>query len=290
MRLYSVVAALSCAMMLGAFAQESGKPPAKPDEKPNQQKAEKPKKNKSKDEKPKPKEDPNAPGQPWADMQYGSIISATFETRPGGGQFANKAVAIQLGTPEHRAAVIFDTDLCRYASAWTGEFLNLHNVGFDGAHGPMPSPRGEILWAVNGQRPGASLSEDFTDPRPSAVPYGPLPRDQWPRYKGLYRKGDRVIVKYSIGDCEILEMPSLGEGAAPVIIRDLRIGPSSKPINLLVAEADADPQPSTQPSAGPTTQPLHAAALGDRQAKLKTAGGLTYLAVPAHSKPIQLSL
>src|SRR4051794_20970334 len=117
-RLHYMVAALSCAMMIGAFAQDSSKPPVKADEKPKPQKADKPRKDKSKDEKPKPKEDPNAPGQPWADMQYGSIISATFETRPGGGQFANKGVAIQLGTPEHRAAVIFDTDLCRYASAW----------------------------------------------------------------------------------------------------------------------------------------------------------------------------
>jgi hypothetical protein len=290
MRLHFLLGAVSCAILLGALAQDAAKAPGKPDEQPKQQKPneEKPKQDKPKQQ--KPKEDPNAPGQPWADMQYGSIISATFETRPGGGQFANKGVAIQLGTPEHRGAVIFDTDLCRYSSAWTGEFLNLHNVAFDGAHGPMPSPRGDILWAVKGQRPGASLSEDFADPRPTAAPYGPLPREQWPRYKGLYRNGERVIVKYSIGDCDILETPSLGEGEKPVIIRDLRIGPAKEPINILVAEDDADPQPSTQPTTEPTPQPLHAAVLGDRQAKLKTVNGLTYLAVPAHTKPIQLSI
>jgi sugar lactone lactonase YvrE len=121
------------------------------------------------------------------------------------------------------------------SAAWTGGFLQLKGVAFDGAHGPNPQVGGNVHvmtspgpgWA----RPGTT---DFKDPR--AKPFGPLPKD-WMHYKGLYRSGDRVIFSYSVGAMDVLESPGIeGIGDASLFTRTFRLGPATQSHTLLVGD------------------------------------------------------
>src|SRR5262245_11366915 len=57
-----------------------------------------------------------------------ACIGAPF---PGPKNDANKGIAIKL---DNNAYVCFDTDLLRMAFGWTGKYLNLQGVAFDGMH------------------------------------------------------------------------------------------------------------------------------------------------------------
>jgi fibro-slime domain-containing protein len=118
----------------------------------------------------------------WAVMDCGPFLSATVGAAKPTGNVANKGIAIKLG--EGDAGMLFDTDLVRMAAGWTGGFLKLQGVAFDGAHGPHPQAAGEIRFGTS-QTPGWARpgTKDFGDPR--TEPFGPLPR-QWSRYRGLY--------------------------------------------------------------------------------------------------------
>src|SRR5439155_25494558 len=70
-------------------------------------------------------------------------------------------------------------------------------------------------------------------------PYGPLPR-RWAHYKGLYHFGNQVILSYTVGDVEVLEMPGIARAASePVFTRMLNVGPHGKPMVLQVAKDSA---------------------------------------------------
>src|SRR5690349_24822541 len=64
--------------------------------------------------KPKPKPDPYREKlkeeQPWAKMEYGSLISATINAKWPEQNFAYKGIAIRLGDAESPAGMCFDTD------------------------------------------------------------------------------------------------------------------------------------------------------------------------------------
>jgi hypothetical protein len=156
-------------------------------------------------QKPRPKDRPvdDDTPQKWNQMQYGSLLSATFENRRESGDFTNKGIAITCSL-NPQARIIFDTELLRYSAAWTDGYIYYTNVAFDGRHGDMPSPRGNIVWAAKGQQRGVSLDGKFNDPR--EVPYGTLPREMG-HYKGLFRNGRDVILSYTVGDCDILDKP-----------------------------------------------------------------------------------
>src|SRR3954452_3808268 len=64
-----------------------------------------------------PKEKPPEGSQRWAQMQYGSLLSATFENRQGSKEFTHKGIAITCSV-NPQARVIFDTELLRYTAGW----------------------------------------------------------------------------------------------------------------------------------------------------------------------------
>ena len=78
----------------------------------------------------------------------------------------------------------------------------------------------------------------FEDPRFRARDgraFGPLPKE-WANYKGLYHHGDKVIISYSVGSAEILEL--LGNeihGEHTLFTRTLNISPSSSILKMKVA-------------------------------------------------------
>jgi hypothetical protein len=179
---------------------------------------------------------------PWGRMDYGPFLSHTITAAQPADNTALKGVAIKLDGG--RAGVLFDTGLLRYSAAWTGGFLKLRGVAFDGDHGPNPEVAGKISVAT-GVSPGWARGGSFADPRPR--PFGPLPRD-WARYKGLYRHGDKVVLSYTVGATDVLELPGVeGAGDDAVFTRTLRIGATDQPMRLLVAEMDGGATPAAEP-------------------------------------------
>ena len=111
---------------------------------------------------------------PWGRMDYGPFLSHTIGSPQPANNMTLKGVAVKLDGG--KAGVLFDTQLLRMSAAWTGGFLKLTGVAFDGNHGPSPEVAGDLHLSTSPgpgwARPGTT---DFKDPR--AKPFGPLPKD-----------------------------------------------------------------------------------------------------------------
>lgn len=237
----------------------------------------------------------------WDEMDYGRFLSATFAnpqgqtTLEGKGCVANKGVAAKLGK-DAQAAILFDTECVRMAGGWTGGWVKLKGVAFDGGHGPNPGPieGANVYFQTN---PGPVWSKDgtFSDPRklpagPGAakVPLGPLPRD-WAKYRGLYLHGDRVVFAYSVGTAELLESGDVARsGDTDVLTRTFNVvsaGAASSVIlaegqNGAVAKVDGDIATTT----GDTKEPDKIVVITTQQApagsQLITEGARVILKLP----------
>jgi hypothetical protein len=177
-------------------------------------------------------------GERFDKMDYGPFFSATIQVSEN--NVANKGIAIKLGNNDE-ATVCFDTELLRYAGGWTGGFLDNHGVVFDGTHGVNPGPDGEVIFqtpAVPGCALGGVDESQFKDPR--AKPFGPLDRARG-HYKGLYLHDQNVVLSYSVGGCDVLEMPGYSKiGQTPVFTRTFRLSPGDKPLTILLHEVPQD--------------------------------------------------
>ena len=166
-------------------------------------------------------------GQPWQAMDYGPFLTASIEAPEPRTNIAYKGIAINLGANfggEHNEAVIFDTDLLRYSAGWTGDFVALKGVVFDGEHWAYPHIAGPQVFG-NPTAPGWASGGNFNDPR--AAPYGPLPR-AWAHWQGLYLHGKQVVLAYSVGAMSVLEIPALERsGQCAVFVRTLNLSPSA---------------------------------------------------------------
>lgn len=143
---------------------------------------------------------------PWLDMNYGPFVSTAISVEDG--NIIHKGIVIPLTEDINGGAVVFDTDLLRYAAGWINGFIDFEGVVYNGTHGTFPSTVGDVIWS-NPVRPGCGSDRNLEDPRDR--PFGLLPKD-WAQWKGLYLHQDRVILSYTIGDRKILEMPGLEQG------------------------------------------------------------------------------
>ncbi len=164
-------------------------------------------------------------------MDYGPFLSATYRL-----QWPQKNLALRgVAVPFADGGVIFDTELLRYAGAWTGGFIKMEGVVFNGAHGTNPSPAGTQVLGTK-PTPGWAKGGDWKDPRP--IPHGPLPRN-WARFKGMYRTDDGVIFSYTVGDCQVLDMPTHEtHGAVKLFCRTLNLKASAQALTMVVADVD----------------------------------------------------
>lgn len=170
-------------------------------------------------------------------MDFGPCLMTTFD---GGGLCGTteKGLVIRLG--DH-GAVSFDTELLRMSVAWTDGWLRLRGTAYDGSHGPFPARRGRKL-AETSPGPGWSRDGSFTDPR--SIPHGPLP-SAWGQYGGHSRVGEDIVIDYRFGDMNVREMYGIGDGAIPMLLRTLELGPSKLPQQMIVLE-----KPGSEGSAG----------------------------------------
>lgn len=156
----------------------------------------------------------------------------------------SRCLALILGRD---AYACFDTEMLRWAAAWTGEFIPLEGV----AHKSYPEFLGrnrkmsyltESPHLVTGLYPGWNVGEPLiTDPRkPSPHPdepsWGPLPQEEW-RWNGVYLTNDKPVLSYSVGNVEIHEVPgSIESGANTVFTRTINIQNPDKELSVIAAE------------------------------------------------------
>jgi putative heme-binding domain-containing protein len=181
----------------------------------------------------------------WEQMDYGHNLVATYEVGTDRSNFAYKGNAIRLdpgpgGVSQGRDWMIFDYDTLRMAGAWSGQgFTDWNGINFNGRHGIHPRVAGQVQVA-NPTGPGWANPSDgtFTDVRLRGRDdraYGPLPRE-WAHYKGMYYHGQRVVVSYTVGDTQILEMPGLAMvDDTPVFTRTFNIESRASELTLRVA-------------------------------------------------------
>ncbi len=208
------------------------------------------------------------PYQPWAEMDYGRFFIHTYELANSGDpprgistgrsplpnedfrdvNFAYKGIAIRLdsgegGVAAGNAFVLFDHDLLRLAGFWTGEgFIDYEDILLNDRHNIFPRTVGAIQFE-NPITPGWANPEthSFEDPRFVAVDgrrFGPLPR-AWAHYKGLYYHGDRVVIKYTVGETDVLESYDLEAGGeSPVVSRSLTLSDVNATLRVRIAPDD----------------------------------------------------
>ena len=184
-----------------------------------------------------------AQDQPWLHMDYGPVISASVTVREPddpradkepGTNVSYKSHAIMLGEGR-RAGVIFDTELLRMAAGWNGPQYVLTGTVYDWKHGPHPHLDGEPVFETP-VAPGWARDETFSDPRQER--FGPLPAD-WAKYKGRYMFGDKVVLRYSVGGTDVLEMPGMqSDWGVDALSRTFEVGPTREELLLEVAAAE----------------------------------------------------
>lgn len=186
--------------------------------------------------------------EPWVAMDYGSCLLATIEAGPHLSNVAYKGIAVRLdpgqrGVSRGRAWVLYEHDTLRLAAAWTGPgFIDWNGINFNGRHQVHPRIAGKVHVANDDgpgwTNPGNPGAEDGRIVGRDGRRYGPMPR-AWAHYRGLYRHGDRVVLAYTVGTTDILEMPGLetdpAQPGVPIFVRTLEIGPSTVELSMCVA-------------------------------------------------------
>lgn len=199
--------------------------------------------------------------EPWSTMDYGSSLVHTYQVPGDKSNFAYKGIAIRLdpgpgGVSRGNQWMVFDTDTLRAAAGWTNQaapkqannFIDWRSIQFNGEHGIHPTIVGRIAFANSTGpgwgSPGGPSDNTFKDDQRvlgrDGKRYGPLPRD-WGQFKGMYYHGQNVIIRYTVGHTEILELPRLHQPdrGAPLLFRTFNIGPREHELILQVAEVPA---------------------------------------------------
>jgi hypothetical protein len=229
--------------------------------------------------------------RPWAEMDYGPSLTASYEVPGCELNLAYKGIAIRLdpgpgGVARGRAWVLYEHDTLRLAAAWTGSgFIDWQGVMLDGRHEIHPRLIGRVDVA-NPIGPGWADPRNgrhtFDEPRlrgRDSRPYGPLPRT-WAHFRGLYRHGDRVILSSWVGQAEVLELPGIEtdparpEDGGVVYTRTLDVKRAPHELLLRIAPQDTA---------------VALVADGER-ANLERADGCTLLRIPASTTPFRLKI
>jgi hypothetical protein len=181
----------------------------------------------------------------WTEVDTGPFISDTFATAREGEIVALKGIAIKLGA-ERDASAVFDTELLAWRAGFDG-VIQLEGDPWSGNHNPKSHyPAGDgIFYFQNPIGRGFAVDGDWSDRR--EIPYGPLPRAVG-RYRGLYRHGHNVVLHYTIGGTDVLELPSVETvGGTRAITRTINLDLAGHDLELLVADGSTEPAAAGNP-------------------------------------------
>ena len=235
-------------------------------------------------------------GKKWLDMNYGPYFSGSVEAPGPGRNLTYKGLVLRVdgnwtsaaGSADS-ATMLFDTDLLRFSAGWTGGLLNMRNIAWDGSHGTHSTMKGSPVF-LNPLQPGWGKPEDgsFKDPR--ELPYGPLPR-KWAHFKGLYLNKDQVVLSYSVGKANLLELASFRAIAGgKEMSRTLNIQGADRDLLLLACDRGNQPlalldRGSLKEGKGPASSTL--ALLGQVPGKgADEAGEITLVSLSAQGKAL----
>ncbi len=204
--------------------------------------------------------------QPWVEMDYSNFLIRTYEladsTEPPreisrgpsplanenliDQNFAYKGIAIRLdegggGITKGEAFVLFDTDLMRLAGTWTGKgFIDYQAILMNERHNIYPRTVGHVNFETK-VRPGWAnpATGQYDDPRFAAVDgrqFGPLPHE-WTQYKGLYYHDGEVVLRYTVGNTDVLErFGALKEEDSFIFSRTLNLSNVDKELKLRLSD------------------------------------------------------
>jgi len=163
----------------------------------------------------------------------GPIFSGTVRG-PGGAAIAMRGITVTVGE-EKNAYMCYDMDLMRVSMAWTGKFMDFGNTLAQIAWPPPPQVKSSPVFSTK-TLPGWATKGKFEDARTNQM--GPLPKTQ-AHYKGLYVNGRDVVLKYSIGDIDVLELPGFEKGEGfTAFTRTFQISKTSRDLALNVMAID----------------------------------------------------
>ena len=220
-------------------------------------------------------------GPKYLRMDFGPALFWTLQVETN--NIAYKGIAVRLdegpgGVSKGHAWMLYDHDTMRVAAAWSGDqFVDWSGIAFDGSHATHTSIVGRKAF-VNPVGPGWAHPQtaSFEDPRfrgRDNKPYGPLPRD-WAHYEGTYLQSNKVVIAYTVGDAQVLELPGCERsGEALAFSRTLNIGKSAHDLLMRVAPAGV---------------PL--ALVGKTAASIVTTNGSQLLRIPAAATPLNVKL
>ncbi len=229
-----------------------------------------------------------APDKPWYRTNYGPYLSLTTKMPRPKNNWVHKAKVIKLDQTHlnengRSGAMVFDTDLLRFAGGWTGGFMKLTGVEFNGDHGVQPKPPVTPDF-ITPHLPGWSKTGTFEDPRD--IPHGPIP-ESLGEYKGLFLYQGNTIVSYRVGNTDILDTPSLEssqDGDVYAYTRTMKIGSTGDSLTHLVAQARG----SAQSINGPV--PMAAVKDGEELVAAAVKGDTKNISLTASDKRIHLKV
>ena len=161
--------------------------------------------------------------------QRGPFYSGCIRWRSEDDVIAFKGIVITLGK-DADAYLCYDTELVRMSLGWvtTGKRFGLSVPRFNA---PPPAVAGTVIFGT-AKTPGWASNDIFADPRDGKR--GPLPKT-WAHHKGLYVHSKQVVLNYSVGAVDVLELPWFERVEKwPVFTRTFQTATDAKDLALTV--------------------------------------------------------
>lgn len=190
--------------------------------------------------------------------QRGPFYSGCIRWRSEEDVIAYKGMVITLGK-DSNAYVCYDSELVRMSLGWVtkGKPFGLTVPRFNA---PPPTVVGTPIFGT-AKVPGWARGGVFEDPRDGKR--GPLPRE-WAHHKGLYVHGKQVVLHYSVGDVDMLELPGFERVEQwPVFTRTIQPMQDARDLALTVLNvtgAELDPAESGVIVRNPANGEMHVVA------------------------------
>lgn len=142
-------------------------------------------------------------------IERGPYFTGTIKSGfPVANNLAMKGVVVSVGA-NRDVHVCYDTDLMRVSVAWAGDYLKFGKSQVEIVHPQPPEVLGKPLFGTQ-VGPGWAMAGQLDDGRTNKQ--GRLPTE-WAKYRGLYLNGWNVVLKYTVGAAEVLEMPGVEKSA-----------------------------------------------------------------------------
>ena len=234
------------------------------------------------------------PGNALDGIERGPYYTGTIKSAfPAANNFAMKGVVISVGA-NRDVHLCYDTDLMRVSVAWAGDYLKFGKSQVEIVH-PQPSEvAGKPLFGTL-TGPGWAKDGNLEDGRTNKQ--GRLPTE-WAKYRGLYLNGWNVVLKYTVGGADVLEMPGVETaGEAKIVTRTFELD-SKTPQTLLVCDGvPADGSATGErlkvelpAAANEAPQSLAIAVQGGKGVVMESANGRVIAKIPAGKQSFRIAI